>query len=158
MPGGRTAVVLTLRADFYPRLARYPALAQYVQARQMLVGGLADDEIRQVIEEPARVAGLEVEAGLVETIRADVVREPGSLPLLQHALLETWRRRQGDMLTLAGYRDTGGVQRGLAERAERRLRRVVGGGAGGRAATCCCASPSRARAPRTPAAGSAWTS
>lgn len=118
VPGGRTAVVLTLRADFYPRLARYPTVAQYVQSRQMLLGALDDDAIRQVIEEPARVAGLRVEPGLVETIRADVVREPGSLPLLQHALLETWRLRRGDTLTLAGYRDTGGVRRGLAERAE----------------------------------------
>src|SRR6185436_10961273 len=49
---------------------------------------------------------------------ADAVREPGTLPLLEHALLETWRRRHGGTLTLQGYRETGGVQRGLADRAE----------------------------------------
>ena len=118
VPGGRTSVVLTLRADFYPKLAQFAAFAQFVQSHQMLIGGLAGDEIRQVIEEPARVVGLEVEPGLVDTIETDVVREAGSLPLLQYALLETWRRRRGHTLTLAGYRDTGGVQRGLAERAE----------------------------------------
>jgi WD40 repeat protein len=118
VPGGRTAAVFILRADFYPRLARFPAVAQLAQSHQLLIGGLVEDEIRQVIEEPARVVGLEVERGLVETIRRDVLREPGSLPLLQYALLETWQRRHGGMLTLAGYRETGGVQRGLAERAE----------------------------------------
>lgn len=118
VPGGRAAVVLTLRADFYARLARYPALAQFVQSRQMLIGELAEDELRQAIEEPARVVGLDVAPELVDTILADVLREPGILPLLQHALLETWRRRRGGALTLAGYRESGGVQRGLAERAE----------------------------------------
>jgi len=34
VPGGRTAVVLTLRADFYPRLAAYPGIAQLVESNQ----------------------------------------------------------------------------------------------------------------------------
>ncbi|SDC76950.1 WD40 repeat [Geodermatophilus telluris] len=118
VPGGRTAVVMTLRADFYPRLAAHPGFAQLVQSHQVLVGAMSEEELRQVVEEPARVAGLDVEPGLVDTILADVVREPGSLPLLEYALLETWRRRHGGLLGLAGYRDTGGVRRGLGERAE----------------------------------------
>ncbi|MGE3287357.1 MAG: TIR domain-containing protein [Pseudonocardia sp.] len=118
IPGGRTVVVLVLRADFYPRLARFPAVAQLVQSHQMLIGGPAEDEIRQMIEEPARIVGLQVEPGLVETIRNDVVREAGSLPLLQHALLQTWHHRRAGMLTLAGYHATGGVRLSLAERAE----------------------------------------
>ena len=117
-PGGRTTVVLTLRADFYVRLVQYPAVAQLVQSHQMLVGGMEERELRQVVEEPARAVGLDVEPGLVETIVADAVREPSTLPLLEHALLETWRRRHGGTLTLQGYRETGGVRRGLADRAE----------------------------------------
>jgi hypothetical protein len=39
VPGGRTTVVLTLRADFYVRLVQFPAVAQLVQSHQMLVGG-----------------------------------------------------------------------------------------------------------------------
>ena len=119
VPGGRTAVVLTLRADFYARLAQFPGFAQLAQSHQLLVGALDDDALRAVIEEPARAVGLDVEQGLVETILAEIVREPGSLPLLEHALLETWRLRRGRLLTLEGYRATGGVQRGLAERADK---------------------------------------
>ena len=89
VPGGRTAVVLTLRGDFYPKLAGYPAFAQFVASHQMLVGGLERAEIREVIEGPARVVGLRVEPDLIDTAVADVVRAPGSLPLLQHALRET---------------------------------------------------------------------
>jgi WD40 repeat protein len=118
VPDGRVTVVLSLRADFYARLVPFRDLAQLVQSHQVLVGGLDENEVRQVIEEPARAVGLDVEPGLVETIVGDVMREAGTLPLLEHALLETWRRRGGGMLTLRAYQDSGGVERGLADRAE----------------------------------------
>ncbi len=102
---GRCLVILTLRADFYPRCAAYPELAALMSAHQALV-------------EPARRVGLTFEPGLVETIVGDVGREPGALPLLEHALLEVWERRQGTMLTLAGYRESGGVGRAIANRAD----------------------------------------
>ncbi len=48
----------------------------------------------------------------------DISDQPGSLPLLSHALLETWRRRSGRQLTLAGYAAVGGVQGAIAHTAE----------------------------------------
>lgn len=105
---GRCLVILTLRADFYPRCAIYPELAALMSAHQALVGPLDERGLRAVIVEPARRVGLTFEPGLVDTIVGDVGREPGALPLLEHALLEVWERRQGTMLTLAGYRETGG--------------------------------------------------
>ena len=118
VPGGQTMVILTLRSDFYSQLARYPEMAQLAQSHQVLVGALDTDRLREVIEGPALRAGLQVEAGLSDTIVADVAQQPGALPLLEHALLETWSRRSGGMLTLEGYRASGGVQGALAERAE----------------------------------------
>ena len=117
-PGGRTVVIVTMRADFYVRCAAYPEPAQLITAQQMLVGPMDADGLRQAIEEPARRVGLELEEGLSETILADVAAEPGALPLLEHALLELWERRRGEMLTLEGYRETGGVHGALAQRAE----------------------------------------
>jgi WD40 repeat protein len=116
--GGRGLVLLTLRADFYPRLASYPELAQLVSAHQFLVGPLSAEGLRQAIEEPARRAGLSLEPGLVDTILKDVGNEPGSLPLLEHALLELWTRRRGAVLTLECYRDAGGVAGALTNGAE----------------------------------------
>jgi WD40 repeat protein len=118
VPGGRVTVIVTLRADFYPRLAALRDFAQLVQAGQVLVGELSADELRQVIEEPARAVGLDIERGLVQTVVDDVMREAGTLPLLEHALLETWRQRRAGTLTVQGYQDSGGVGRGLADRAE----------------------------------------
>jgi WD40 repeat protein len=117
-PGGRCVVIVTMRADFYPRLAEHRELAQLVESAQELVGGLSDDELRQAIEGPAHRVGLELQNGLPEAILEDAGRDPGALPLLEHALLETWRRRHAGMLTLEGYIASGGVQGALAERAE----------------------------------------
>ena len=118
IPGGRTAVIITLRADFYPRLAAYPDLAALVTESQFLVSPLDHDGLRAAIVEPARRVGLQFEEGLVDTILADVADRPGVLPLLEHALLELWHRRRGNLLTLEGYRASGGVEASLAKRAE----------------------------------------
>jgi WD40 repeat protein/energy-coupling factor transporter ATP-binding protein EcfA2 len=116
--GGRTIVVVTLRADFYPRCADYPEFAQLLAAQQMLVGPMDADGVRQAIQEPARRVGLTLEDGLSDTILSDVAAEPGALPLLQHALLEVWEHRDGKTLTLRGYRRAGGVHGALAQRAD----------------------------------------
>jgi WD40 repeat protein len=115
---GPSVVVPTLRADFYPRCAAYPELAQQLASHQFLVGGIGENGLRQVISEPARLVGLELEAGLLDTIVEDVEHQPGALPLLEHALLELWQRRRGRVLTLEAYQDTGGVAGALAKRAD----------------------------------------
>ena len=76
------------------------------------------DELQRAIEEPARRAGLVLEDGLVERIFDDVGTEPGSLPLLETALLETWTRRSGQTLTLEGYEASGGVRGAVAHLAD----------------------------------------
>ena len=117
IPGGRVVVVLGMRADFYHRCAPYPDLRALVADQQFLVGPLDADGLRRAIEEPARSVGLELEAGLVETITAHVADRPGGLPLLEHVLLEVWRGRRGAMLTLEAYVASGGVEGALAKRA-----------------------------------------
>jgi WD40 repeat protein len=112
------SVVLGIRADFYGRCAGYPALAAALPEHQVLVGPMTEAELREVIEGPAGKTGLRLEAGLTERILRDVGDEPGSLPLLSHALYETWKRRRGPTLTLAGYEEAGGVRRAIAQTAE----------------------------------------
>src|SRR4029450_14086578 len=73
----------------------------------------------RAIEGPARAGGLRLEAGLVDAMLADVEGEPGALPLLSHALYESWGRRDGRVLTTAGYRAAGGVRGAIAQSAGR---------------------------------------
>ena len=111
-------LVLTLRADFYAHLAQYPELREAVAKHQEYIGPMTMDELRRAIEEPARLGHWEFEPGLVDLILRDVGDEPGALPLLSHALLETWKRRAGHTLTLKGYDDAGGVHGAIAHTAE----------------------------------------
>jgi WD40 repeat protein len=118
VPGGHCVIVLAMRADFYGRCAAYSDLASAVAKHQFLVSPMDREALRQVIVEPARQVGLNFEEGLVETILDDVAKQPGALPLLEHALLELWERRDRGLLTLDGYRASGGVQGAIARRAE----------------------------------------
>jgi WD40 repeat protein/serine/threonine protein kinase len=112
-------VVVGVRADFYGRLSTHPQLARAVATNQILLGPMNAGELRCAITEPARAAGLRLEAGLVEVILRDVAGEPGALPLLSHALRATWELRDGRTLTVDGYRDTGGVSSAIARTADR---------------------------------------
>jgi WD40 repeat protein len=117
IPGGRVMVLIAMRADFYHHCATHDQLRGMVAAQQFLVGPLRAEDLRRVIEEPARQVGLEPEAGLVETILDDIAGRPGTLPLLSHVLLELWNARRGQMLTLEAYVANGGVEGALAARA-----------------------------------------
>ena len=115
---GPLTVVITLRADFYGHCAHYANLREVLTHRQIYIGPMSWEDLARAIEEPARRGGWTIEPGLVGTILRDVGEEPGGLPLLSHALLETWHRRQGSLLTLDGYAAAGGVQGGIARTAE----------------------------------------
>jgi len=115
---GAARVVLTLRADFYHHCAEYEGLRQALQEHQAYIGAMTPDELREAIIQPAQKNDWDFQPGLVDLILQDVGTEPGALPLLSHALLETWKRRQGRTLTLAGYADAGGVKKAIARTAE----------------------------------------
>jgi class 3 adenylate cyclase/WD40 repeat protein len=116
-----TPVVLSMRADFYDRLAGYPELRDAVAAHQEYVGQMSAAELGQAITRPAEAGGWGFDRGLVELILHDVGSEPGALPLLSHALLETWQRRRGTQLQLRGYLESGGVQGAIARSADRQM-------------------------------------
>jgi WD40 repeat protein len=116
----RTTVVVGVRADFLAHVSQYPRLIAALDGdATMLVGPVTPDELRELITRPAAQVGMGVEPDLLTTILADTAAEPGALPLVSHALLETWQHRRGATLTLAAYQATGGVRGAIAQTAER---------------------------------------
>ncbi len=111
-------VVITLRADFYHHCFEYEGLRLTLEKHQANIGAMTPDELREAITAPAKNNGWDFQPGLVDLILSDVGTEPGALPLLSHALLETWKRRQGRTLTLQGYHEAGGVKKAIARTAE----------------------------------------
>lgn len=123
-PGQGPVVVLGLRADFYADLLRFPSLASAAQDHQLTVGPMSAAELRRAIVEPARKAGVDIEAGLVELLLREVAprggdlgHDPGVLPLLSHALLATWEAG-GGRLTAQRYRASGGIGGAVAATAD----------------------------------------
>ncbi|MEU4741741.1 XRE family transcriptional regulator [Actinosynnema sp. NPDC023658] len=112
-------VVIGVRADFYGHCAQHPELVEALTDGQLLLGPMGPEELRQVIMQPAVKASCTVETALVSRLIADATGQAGVLPLMSHALLETWRRRRGTTLTLAGYEAAGGIQHAIAQTAER---------------------------------------
>ena len=116
-------VVLGVRADFEARCADFPQLASAVQDRY-LVMPMTGRQLRMAITEPAKAAGSRVEDDLAEVLLAEVrtrkrgVLGAGVLPLLSHALDQAWRSRAGQVLTLADYERTGGIEGAVAGSAQ----------------------------------------
>jgi WD40 repeat protein/energy-coupling factor transporter ATP-binding protein EcfA2 len=115
---GTARVVVALRSDHYGTCAPYLRFAEAISGSHVLLGAPGEDELRRIVTAPAKACGLELEPGLEDEIVDDVHGEPGALPLLSHALAETWSRRTGDVLTTAGYRAAGGVRGAIARTAE----------------------------------------
>ena len=112
-------VVITMRADFWGECAPYATLKEVMQARQELIAPMDAAELRSAMEQQAGAVGLRFEATLANTILDDVKDEPGAMPLLQHALLELWKRRHGRGLVAKEYREgIGGVQKAIARTAD----------------------------------------
>jgi class 3 adenylate cyclase len=116
--GLEAPVVIGMRADLYGRVSALAELARAVSENQVLLGAMTDTELERAVTDPAQLAGLRLEPGLVELILRDVAGEPGALPLMSHALSVTWERRDGRTLTVEGYRASGGVASAVARTAD----------------------------------------
>jgi tetratricopeptide (TPR) repeat protein len=123
---GRVWIIGTLRSDFYPRLSDLPVIGALKDGdgQYDLMPPVAS-EIGQMIRLPTRAAGLRFEEDFASSERLDdILRDaaaerPEILPLLQFTLEELYQRRTPNgTLTLEAYRELGGVEGSLAQRAE----------------------------------------
>ncbi|MEF9906124.1 nSTAND1 domain-containing NTPase [Streptomyces sp. P9-A2] len=117
-PESRLRVLLAVRGDFYGRCAEHRDLAYALRDANLLAGAMSRAELRDAVVKPATAAGLTVERALTTRLVKEVADAPGGLPLLSHALRETWRRRRGKTLTMAGYEAAGCLDGAIAKTAE----------------------------------------
>ncbi|MET9570244.1 helix-turn-helix domain-containing protein [Streptomyces virginiae] len=127
VPYDPAVVVLGVRADFSGDCLDLPELAPVFTGGLFVLPPMSPAELRESITRPARLAGLALEPGLVPLLLRDVglrddpsggTTPSGALPLVSHALMATWRQREGATLTVAGYERTGGIQGAVARTAE----------------------------------------
>jgi hypothetical protein len=126
-------VVLTMRYDYFGDCADFPGLPEALNASQYLVPRLTREQRQSAIEEPLRLAGVTATARLVQTVlneSRDLEARDGldSLPLLQHALLRTyrvWQERGAEGPLDLGHYDAAGRVSGAIDRHANELYRQL---------------------------------
>ncbi|MEU5249644.1 helix-turn-helix domain-containing protein, partial [Streptomyces asoensis] len=138
--GDPAVVVLGVRADLSGRCLEIPDLVPVFTDGLFVLAPMSVSGLREAVTRPADLAGLTLEPGLVPLLLRDAglrdepadpsggapepghplpdVTPSGALPLISHALLTTWQRREGATLTVAGYERTGGIRGAVARTAE----------------------------------------
>ena len=130
-PDGRVRVVLTMRSDFVGDCEAFLGLPEAVSRSQFLVPRLDRVQMEDAITRPGTVEEggfrpFSFEQGLVNRIINDAGDRPDQLPLMQHALMRTWkladRRTDRDdtsvQLMHKDYDDAGGIKEALSRHAE----------------------------------------
>ncbi|MCP4154370.1 MAG: toll/interleukin-1 receptor domain-containing protein, partial [bacterium] len=116
---GPVTVVLSIRSDFIGECVYYKDLNIYITENLVQVEPLDMDELHRAIEIPAHLVGLRFEKWLVNHILKDIKGVPGELPLLEHALLELYERREDGVLLFSAYEEIDGIAGALVKRAEK---------------------------------------
>ncbi len=111
--------VISLRADFYAHAVARPELEGVLEKPTVVVGPMTRDDLRAAIVEPARAAGMTIEDSLVTVlINESEDGGAGALPLLSHALQQTWQNSSRAHLSLSAYFETGGIAQAINQTAE----------------------------------------
>jgi formylglycine-generating enzyme required for sulfatase activity len=115
-------VVITMRSEFLGECVRYRGLPEIINEGQYLVPRLTGDNVRRAVAGPLGVVGAPVDATLVNRLVREVGDNMDQLPLLQHALMRTYRRRQqqgGDTpISHADYEAVGCMDQALGLHAD----------------------------------------
>ncbi|SBT04893.1 Formylglycine-generating sulfatase-like enzyme (fragment) [Candidatus Accumulibacter aalborgensis] len=126
----------TVRADFLDRFGQLPSLQAIYNShcKRYFLPTISEHGLREVIEQPARLAGVNV-SEVTDAILADACGEMGgALPLVENALLTLWQQREGTLLSGDDYRAAGGIAGMLIAQADQLLARIGAEVKGGRQA------------------------
>ncbi len=122
----RAVVVVALRADAWAEASEVPGLEPAL-SRPFLLSPLTRAELREVIVQPARLLGVEVDPDLLKVLEDDLAGGVAAtissdvLPLLSTALLATWSAGQSRRMSVADYVATGGVGGAIGGMADQAL-------------------------------------
>ncbi|SFL94875.1 nSTAND1 domain-containing NTPase [Nitrosomonas communis] len=112
-------IILTVRADFHEHCLNYTALARLINCGAWHLASPDISSLSQMIVEPAKVAGLQFESGLVGEILRDTGTGSGALALMAFALEKLYLACfPNTTLTLQAYRHMGGVSLAIGRYAE----------------------------------------
>ena len=116
-------VVCTMRSDYIGQCSSFRGLPEAIGYSQFFVPRLKRQEIEQVIEGPAVLAGSSISKRLTQTLINSLIDGIDQLPILQHALHQIWKtaangNEEMDLIHLA---KVGGISPKLLPTADKKL-------------------------------------
>lgn len=123
-------VLSTVRSDFLDRFVTdLPRLVatRNTLARQWTLAPIREDALRQVIEGPARLAGIDV-SEITEAMIIEARGEEGVLPLVENALTLLWEQRLDNRLSGQRFSELGGLAGMLSHAADQLLEELAADG------------------------------
>lgn len=99
-------VMFTMRSDFIPQCTVFKYLPEFIAYSQFFIQQLKREEITQVIQEPAILAGASVSSRLTDYLVNNLSSGFDQLPVIQHTMNLLWKNanngeQQLDLLHLA---------------------------------------------------------
>lgn len=121
--------VLTMRSDFIGDCSQFHGLPEAMNKSQYLVPRLNRQQLKKVIQGPAKLFGVEFTAYLTSRLLNHLGRVSDELPVLQHSLMRLWdfeaNTNQSGVLDLDDYRSIGGVEQALSIHADEALNELT---------------------------------
>lgn len=114
-------LLVTLRADFYPRAIEEPSLAYLLRQDR---GTFPLDPpsiaaILQMIIRPAEAAGVELQEGLAQRLQDEAGSGPGAMAIIAFTLSQLYEQTQpAQVISIKAYDAFGGVKGAIQKRAE----------------------------------------
>ena len=103
-------LITTVRIDYLDGFEKLPNLSELynTQCKRYLLKTISQEGLREAIEQPAKMAGLDV-SSVTEAMLRDASGEIGALPLVENALHYLWEQREGNRLSGELYTQKGGI-------------------------------------------------
>ena len=109
-------VIVTMRSEKLGLCTRFSGLAELFNKGQYLVPYMKREELREAIEEPARLAGKALEPQLVNRLIKEAIERKDELPIVQHALMRTYQKaveRELGQISMQEYVEIGETKNAL---------------------------------------------
>lgn len=125
---GRVIILFSMRSDFVSNCATYPKLNELLNQEFVQIGSMQPNELVSAIAQPALHVGLQIDPELIAYIINEMKGEPGTLPLMQFALVDLFdsKQKQGEFsaLELKDYISRGGIREALKRHADKTLKDI----------------------------------
>ena len=115
----RIYIMLSIRSEFLDHCSSYRVLTEHLNISKYLLPKMNRADIKEAILEPLRMEGTNVDSGFEEYLLNDLEDVEPQLPLLQHALKQTWnhwksRGGRDQAISLDDYQAGGAIRNGLS--------------------------------------------